>query len=372
MILSVACKDKYMPNIPKPLNGNLVVEGYINLGTGPTIIQLSRVNGLDSTQILFETGAFVEVQSESSGYFPLTEQGLGRYAVDQISFYPNQRYRLHIVTSNGRDYLSEYSQVNITPAIDSVNWSSDGNQVSIFVSTHDGQNLTKYYQWQFEETWQYTAFYQSQLLYKDSMVIVRPDSLQIFNCWRSDYSQTISIASTQNLTQDLITRFPLTSVSILSTDKFVVRYSILVKQYALSEEWYEWNEKIKKNTEQLGTIFDPQPSGTGGNIHCTTDSTEAVIGFVGCTTETDKRIFIDHLEVPGSYPHGYPVSCGLDTILTASGPGYLTSILSNTAHIPVNYVYSPYGNLIGITYSDIPCADCNSQGGSSIKPDFWQ
>ena len=233
LILSVACKDKYIPNIPRPVNGNLVVEGFINLGTGPTIIQLSRVNGLDSTQILFETGAFVEVQSESSGYFPLTEQGLGRYAINQIAFYPNQRYRLHIVTSNGRDYLSDYSLVNITPPIDSVNWSSDGNQVSIFVSTHDNQNLTKYYQWQFEETWQYNAFYQSQLLYKDSMVIIRPDSLQIFSCWRSDFSQTISIASTSNLTQDLITRFPLTSVSILTTDKFVVRYSILVKQYAL-------------------------------------------------------------------------------------------------------------------------------------------
>jgi Domain of unknown function (DUF4249) len=372
LILLVACKEKYMPNIPRPVNGNLVVEGFINLGTGPTIIQLTRITGLDSAQLFFETGALVEVQSESGSSFPLTEQGLGRYSIDQVPLIVGDRYQLHIATSNGKEYKSDLSEVKITPPIDSLNWSTDGNQVLIFVSTHDDQNQTKYYQWQFEETWVYTAFYRSVFVYQDSSIITRPDNEQIFNCWRSDFSKTISIASSANLTQDLITRFPLTNVSILMTDKLVVRYSILVKQYALSQEWYEWNEKIKKNTEQLGSIFDAQPSGTGGNVHCITDPKEAVVGFVGCTTETDKRIFIDHSEVPGTYNHGYPVTCALDTIpFSPYDAAVFAEIFSNPANIPVDYEYFK-GFPVGITYSDTPCTDCNLQGGISIKPDFWQ
>jgi len=368
----MACKEKYMPEISKPDTGFLVVEGFINVGTGPTIIQLTRTAGLDSTHFSFEAGAHVLVETESGMNFPMTESSPGKYIVNQVTPIDGQRYRVHITTKNGRNYLSDLTEVKTTPEIDSVNWTTDGENVSIFVNTHDPNNQTLYYKWQFEETWQYTSYYLSSIKYQDDSISVRTPDEQFFYCYRNDYSKSISLSTSADLSQDIIARYPLTSVSILNTDKLVVRYSILVKQYALTKEWYEWNLKIKKNTEQLGSIFDAQPSGTGGNVHCTTDPSEAVIGYIGSTTEADKRIFIDHTEVPGSYNHGYPASCDSQFVRIDSAE-VAKNLRGHPDKLPIEFVRDmKTSEIIGIQISDAICVDCNLQGGSSVKPPFWQ
>jgi hypothetical protein len=50
-----------------------------------------------------------------------------------------------------------------------------------------------------------------------------------------------------------------------------VLYYIKLSQYALSHDAYLFYQKLKKNTEQLGSIFDAQPSELSSNIHCVTD-----------------------------------------------------------------------------------------------------
>ncbi len=126
--------------------------------------------------------------------------------------------------------------------------------------------------------------------------IAEADSLYI--CWDSNQSTMIYIASTENLSSDVIYQFPLQTISYYTSNRLINRYSILVKQIVLTKEWYEWKQELKKNTEQLGSIFDPQPSVTGGNINCITDPTERVIGFIGCTSQTESRIFIDRSQLP--------------------------------------------------------------------------
>ncbi len=82
------------------------------------------------------------------------------------------------------------------------------------------------------------------------------------------------------------------------------------------------NKKLKNNTEQLGSIFDAQPSETGGNLHCKTDPTEQVIGFIGCSSQTQKRIFINRYELPDvSVLTGYEV-CSIDSVDKKRGNGF--------------------------------------------------
>jgi hypothetical protein len=167
----------------------------------------------------------------------------------------------------------------------------------------------------------------------------------------------------------VIYQYPLTQISYNSSDKLINRYSILVKQYALTSEWYEWNQKIKKNTEQLGSIFDAQPSQTGGNIHCLSDLNETVIGFVGCTTETDQRIFIDRTEIPrGTIPNGYDY-CEIDTVKPVQPD--IDFHFQGGANIPINFVY--HNNvLVGVESSIAECVDCRLKGGTTIEPSFWK
>ncbi|HEX3767521.1 MAG TPA: DUF4249 domain-containing protein, partial [Puia sp.] len=278
-----ACKDKYMPQINQPLSGFLVAEGYINAGNDSTFIYLSRSSGLDSIQVFPETAAHVEVQSEQGASYPLAEQSGGKYGIEGLPIDPTQKYRIHIRTSNGKEYLSDFSEVKITPPIDSVSWKAGPVVVTIYVSTHDDQKKSIYYQWSYEETWQYSPPCVSNYIYDpqnpkaDSFFLVpRLNGADFRTCWLSSQSSDINLSSTTSLNADVVSEFPLHTISYDGSNRLVTRYSILVKQIVLSKDAYEWKQKLKKNTEQLGSIFDAQPSETGGNLHCITDPEEEV------------------------------------------------------------------------------------------------
>src|SRR5690606_11887431 len=109
-------------------------------------------------------------------------------------------------------------------------------------------------------------------------------------------SANILIASSAKLQSDRIAEAPLLQIPT-GSEKLGWRYSILVRQYALDKNAYEFYDLMKKNTESIGTIFDPQPSEIRGNFTCITNPEEPVIGHVTASTVTEKRIFINSTEV---------------------------------------------------------------------------
>ncbi len=72
----------------------------------------------------------------------------------------------------------------------------------------------------------------------------------------------------------------------------------MVKQYALSLEAYSFYTNLKKNTEQLGSIFDALPSEIEGNIHSDNNPSEPVIGYITVGSTTSQRIFVDKRLLP--------------------------------------------------------------------------
>lgn len=369
IILFAGCKSKYMPAINYPPTGYLVVEGFINAGNGPTVISLNRTSPLDSIRSIPETGASVNVESEQGVSFNLSDIGGGNYSNDQIPIDPGQKYRIYIKTSNGKEYASAMAEVNISPAIDTVEWKAGPDLVNIFVSTHDSQNKSKYYQWYFDETWLYNAAYFSAYRYTPQGIVPRQlsEADSLYNCWDTASSVAINIASTETLSSDVIYQFPLQTISYNSSNRLINRYSILVKQIALSKEWYEWKQELKRNTEQLGSIFDAQPSETGGNIICTSDPAERVIGFVGCSSQTESRIFIDRSQLsPLTHVYSGYEDCTIDSIALKD----VDQDFSSGSEL-ILYPYGPPGVIVGYTAANGGCVDCILHGGTNVKPDFW-
>ena len=124
-------------------------------------------------------------------------------------------------------------------------------------------------------------------------------------CWKSQNSSSILLANSLRLESDIINEAPIVLIPE-SDDRILVRYSILVKQYALSSDAYNFFELMKKNSEEIGSIFSPQPSELRGNIHCVTNPDEYVVGFITSSTVTEKRIFITQFDVR---PWPNPVVC---------------------------------------------------------------
>jgi len=88
----------------------------------------------------------------------------------------------------------------------------------------------------------------------------------IFYCWNENPSTEILITSTDRLSENRVSRFPITVIPAGSR-KISMLYSIQVSQRAISEEEYTFLKQLKQTTESIGGLFDPQPSQVPGNIN---------------------------------------------------------------------------------------------------------
>ena len=360
----VSCREQY----PLPVETRdlklLVVEGSLISNSAPTIVRLSRTsNPTDVGAFVAERGARVVVEGENNTTFVLTGNNSGEYTNPQLNLNSNQKYRLRISTTDGKEYLSDFVPVLTSPAIDSIHWKRTDNEVQLFASTHDPQNKTWYYRWEFDETWEIHSYFISNFQYIDPRVVLRPDPFSIYFCWKSDISKAILLNSSSKLTQDLINGHLLHRIPV-GNEKISVRYSILVKQYALTREAYQFWETMKKNTEQLGTLFDPQPSQLLSNIHCVSDPDEAVIGYVSASAYSEMRIFIRENQV---WPWPYRRDCS-DRMVPLDS---LRFFFGSRAWIPLEESYNQMsGRLEGYTAGLRTCVDC-TVGGSNVKPTYW-
>ncbi len=274
LLTLLCCKKPYNPPAVAINPNYLVVEGAINTGPDSTIIKLSRTVKLSSANVANpELHALVTVVSSTNASYPLTETGKGYYRTAGLNLSAANTYSLKIVTSNGKVYQSDFLAEKNSPPIDSVNYTVQNNQVNINVNAHDPANKTIYYRWDYVETYIIHSYFDTDLKLQtvpfDTVVIITPPN-QIFVCWPSDTSSTVLLGSTAKLKQDVISQSTIASIP-LDSYKFSFRYSILVKQYALTADAYNYWRILKTNTEQLGTIFDAQPSELPGNIHCITN-----------------------------------------------------------------------------------------------------
>lgn len=364
LILICGCKEVYNPPLKNPSTNYLVVDGNIIAGGDSTFIRLSKTTAVNDTGGINkpEYNASVIVESEDGESYQLSPLNDGMYAA-ALSINQNKNYRIHIETSDRKEYASDYVPVKLTPPIDSVSWKVDNtNSVNIYVTTHDAQNATKYYQWNFTETWQHRTSYTSGLIYENDSVRFRSPEEFINYCWTIVPSSSINILSNTQLSSDVIYENKLVNIPFNSA-KISMVYSILVQQNALTKEGFEFWQNLQKNTEQLGSIFDPQPFADYGNIHCISDPQEPVIGFISACTVAQQRIYIYNSDLP-SWVYQYPL-CAFDTI-----PPATNSLLKDGAHVPLTYVPIPGSITPGILVTAIECADCRLQGGNNVKPSY--
>jgi len=370
-ILLICCKEKYEPPVNAPVTGYLVIEGYIS-ASGPAEIHLSRSIPLDDTaKLINETLATVRLQGRDNSSYSLTENGGGNYINTLINLNSSQQYRLYIKTREGKEYASDYVNVRIAPLIDSIGWIRENNNgLQIYVNTHDPKNNTWYYRWTTEETWEFHSVYYTNLTYSRDPVTNRINGVKwrrpdrqvepkLFTCWKGESGTGIVLGSSAKLSIDSIHK-PLINIPFGSW-KLSVLYSVIIKQYALTKEEYEFLDKMKKNSEEIGNVFGRQPSELKGNIHCLSNPSEPVIGYIGIANRQEKRIWISRSDVPD---WRYFMECETYNVPIDSVEEYsmYTPISPTTINIS--------GNIDSYMVATPSCVDCTVRG-TNIKPSFW-
>ena len=369
MCIVFACRDPYKPGIDSSSESYLVIEGVLNAGNGPTSLFLSRTFKLDDTAVLrTERNAMVTVEGKDNTTRQLVMTGDGMYTSPNLNLVLNQEYRLRIVTTAGKEYLSDYVMARQTPPIDDITFHQSDKGVQIHVTTHDNGSGTRYYLWSYDETWEIRTYFFSKYKYvlANDTVLPRSPTEDVSTCWKYGSSHDILIGTSTAYEIDTIPEAPVRFIGN-GDEKLAVRYSILVKQTALDKKGYEFYELMKKNTESIGTIFDPQPSQVKGNIHSVSDPNEQVIGNITVTSIEEKRIFIEAADLDRwrftQFCTTDTVANDPDSIYKAYGTGWdvYDAIFSRTQP----------GVIEAYKFSIRSCVDCTKRGGDLSRPSYW-
>ena len=366
LLPGLACRQNYLPPALQNNPGILVVEGIIDCKAGDsTTFQLSRTQAIGDSIGAYtpELNARLTIIGSAGDSWPLHESGNGSYASAPLTLNPAEKYQLKIITRNGNQYLSDTVSAHIAPPIDSLTWNQDDStgDVHVNVNSHDPSNNSHYYRWYFTELWEYHSTYYSELVLINGLINYADTNTSTWTCWRAERSSGIILGNSSALSQDRINQMPLTVVP-RGSQKISVRYSMLATQYVLSQSAYQYWQIIQKNSQNLGSLFDPQPSQLHGNYHGITNPKEPVIGFLSAGTLQQLRLFISNSQV-----HNWDTAYNECPILT-------------TYRDPNNYqIYHYLDTLYGPLYfsgttlyvTKKSCNDCRVQGGTTQRPDFW-
>lgn len=373
-----ACVDEY--TIPKTTaveyEAEIVMEGRILTGE-ESVVHLSYTSPLNSGEEAPDIlNAQVHVIGQNGYRSEAAEFDLEDdcYVIDTRTLENNTLYAVE-ATVDGETYQSEFQPLLSSPEIDEVTWKENESSISIFVTTRAEKDHSRHFMWSFEEDWEFHAdvdmrgndkikpFYKKEH-YPDLTETRNP---YLF-CWMHDVSRNILLHSSTQLSENVVKNVKLHEIGIEDI-RISYIYSILVKQWSLTDEAYQYFATLKRYTEESEGLFTPILTDYQGNITCTSNPNRRAHGYVLASSVTTKRIFIyeedfEHMRTLYSNPNCYP---------------------KTNEHTPIGEIvtgpwYSPYVVMAtnGIWWSgdailyDWNCVDCrNTPGATKKRPDFW-
>ena len=203
-------------------------------------------------------------------------------------------------------------------------------------------------------------------------------------CYRKNLSGDIITSSNLSGETNIINKQLINFIDPLKSDRLTKQYSILVKQYSVSKNEYEFWNNLKKAGEAGGDIFASQPYTVISNIHNVNSPGEMVPGYFEVSAVSQKRIFITTHDLDPLYLPYYKTDCFLLALSPADFNNNLTFDEIYKMYISLGYTFigpevtdgtSLAGhvlkkNILKLDFTTKVCSICE-QTGFIAKPDFW-
>ena len=373
----------------------LVVEATITNELKQQEVKLSRTYKLEQGAPSLVQGATVQVKDNQGNDYSFTEIG-GRYLSNAtFKAQPGVSYQLKITTSSGRKYSSNMETLTTENPLQSLTpevvTRSDGKVgVEMTVKAFDPTNSSKYYRYEFEETYKIIAplwkgvqpdYFPPQAPPSGYIVELIPIPYEARICYSTKKADKIILHNTNNLSEDRV------NFSVLFVDKsdfkITNRYSIIIKQYVQNLASYTYYKTLNEISTSGSILTQNQPGFVYGNLSCESNPDEKVIGYFEVSSTSSKRIFFNYNEVfPNSELPVNPFKCVRKTD-DGKNPNqnYITFKFGQP---PCDDCGGPrlvagfnareisYFDNIGLRYEIYPiqCGDCTSFS-SNIRPTFW-
>lgn len=371
-----ACVERYYPEDSDLYTGVLVVNAHLTDKPGIQTINLSRSDRLIYPEYKPEQGASVQVENAKGDMVSFTESDDGAYAADIPGEFlrTGDLYRLLLVTSDGNRYESDFTRLHPVTSIDSVYYMVEAIPAEEQGETVDGIRFymdfeidpgqVQYLKWDLIETYEYhNPDYEGFIYDIDRVMRPIPDSMSDRQCWITLQVPEIHTMESGNLSAAHYSMKPLHFVSN-QTQRLKHGYSLLVRQLSMDEAAFRYWDDLKKNTQEIGALFDRQPSLTPSNICNCDDPEEKVLGFFSISGVFEKRIHVKDVE-------GLEI---LDKIFCF--PSFkmprLRYMMSRDLPVFLSRATWPESGATVLGLTPQRCLDCRLHRGSSGEPpDFW-
>lgn len=273
-----SCIEYFEPELSPDEDGMLVVNGSIR-SNDMCVFVLSKTLKLgEKVPDPYVYGATVAVCGTDGKRYQAKAKGKN-YEVPVGTLSPGNQYWLEIVLPDGTAYSSEPMTPIDAPAI-AVRYSQDGQHspVVLTVDTYPTDEPT-YLSFNYDETWEaktpLTPTHEYFPREKKIFVTSSPHT----HGWGMSASTATVIEPTGKYVNNSIIGYELRVVSSTDT-RIYMRYLFEARAEAVSKEEYEYEEARKKQTDEMGGLFTPQPTQLPSNIHSVNSSRKA-IGYVG-------------------------------------------------------------------------------------------
>lgn len=358
------CIEPFDPDVDKYDNA-LIVDGVLTNEPGSCEVILSRTYPYNQVSSIpeFETGATVTLIDDLGTGITLIEQANGRYvpADDDFAGQIGRKYKITVETTSGIVCESDFEELKEPVPVGRVYYRLEVKENGIpglqfYVDTEDPSRSSKYYAWEFMETWEFWVPYIVSFDYATDI------------CYRHVPSRTLLTATTKNYSEDKIIGYPIHFVGN-NTNRLSVKYSILVKQFVLTEATYNFYEDLKTININVGTLFDVIPVILTGNIRNSLGPEYPILGNFQVSGVSEMRIFIYDQELPSELmiPTGFEF-CQTEMVSKVESANTLDSLLG-AGWIIYETSFSDTDTLYDLTNSRA-CYDC-TRSGSNVMPDFW-
>jgi len=307
-ILLVSCTEIYKPTIDPGANA-LVVEGLITNENGPFTIRLTKASLYNSVKTPTPVeGAKLTLSDNHNQHFTLTNNLNGRYTTpDGFNSKIGDSYTLHIKTSDGNIYESKPQELLPPLSYDSIYglhtdnpYLGENNQLKFNIGSNIlidiFRTVTKTDSF---PLCRFKPVITVQYEYREDI-----DTLSYWTnkCWRSmplnvneDITEDKSHASSAAITGHLLCFTPVLMEGYglpVPKDLVELHYYLRINQYTINRDTYDFYTEANKQLTTTGKIFDPIASQLKGNLTCTNNSSEIVIGFFEVSSVSHSAITI--------------------------------------------------------------------------------
>jgi len=346
------------------------IEGSLIKGESEQTVLVSKTSSILYPRFNAVVGCNVTLLDELDNAYSYHETTMGNYTLDipDEELVTGRNYMIRVITSEGEVYESDFEMLKPGIEVDSLYYAiEDGvdaitgypySGVQFYLDVKAPENESRYFRWTLEETFEYTSFGPISYYYMDITLtpVYPPDEWAVYQCWKGGPVTGLFQTSTMNLMENEKKKIPLNYVSN-QTERLRIKYSLLVNQFSLSENAYNYFEENRIATEESDGLYTRQPRQPISNFQNINDQSERVLGFFWVSTKTSRRIFVPRVESMDVQPE----ACAyweFDPMEDGEGP------------FPV-YIFDDKSR--GKKYvSYYTCFDCTKRGGSSIKPVFWE